>query len=49
MDLTEFIDEFLPQIKEDGIKPSIFFNNEDSAVLDIDPFIQDIETELENY
>ncbi|SDX36338.1 DUF2750 domain-containing protein [Paenibacillus sp. PDC88] len=49
MDLTEFIDEFLPRIKEDSIKPSIFFNNEDSAVLDIDPLIQDIETELENY
>ncbi|MCM3128457.1 MULTISPECIES: DUF2750 domain-containing protein [unclassified Paenibacillus] len=49
IDLSEFVVEFLPQLKKDGIRPSIFFNNEDSAVLEVDILIRDIEAELENY
>ncbi|MCM3130562.1 DUF2750 domain-containing protein (plasmid) [Paenibacillus urinalis] len=49
IDLSGFIEEFLPQLKEDGIKPSIFFNNDDSAVLEVNTLIEDIETELEKY
>jgi Protein of unknown function (DUF2750) len=49
MDLYEFMDEFLSRLKEDGLKPSIFFNNDDSAVLEIDTLIEDLKTELENY
>jgi len=49
MDLHEFIDEFLPRLKEDGYKPSIFFNNNDSAVLEVDTLIGDLKAELEKY
>ncbi|MEK5057931.1 hypothetical protein BK126_06525 [Paenibacillus sp. FSL H7-0326] len=49
IDLSGFIEEFLPQLKKDGIKPSIFFNNDDSAVLEVNTLIEDIETEFEKY
>lgn len=49
IDLYEFIDDLLPHLKEEGIKPSIFFNNDDSAVLEVDVLIKDINIELENY
>ena len=42
MDLYELIDELLPRLKEDGLKPSIFFNNDDSAVLEVDVLIRDL-------
>ena len=41
--------EWLPGMKKDGIKPSIFWNNVDSAVLDIDTLILDLEDELKKY
>ncbi|OAS14700.1 DUF2750 domain-containing protein [Paenibacillus oryzisoli] len=49
MDLYEFIDDLLPRLKVDGLKPSIFFNNDDSAVLDVDILIRDLKAELEKY
>ncbi|MBX4262265.1 DUF2750 domain-containing protein [Clostridium estertheticum] len=49
IDLHEFIEEWLPGMKKDGIKPSIFWNNYDSGVLDIDILIEDLNTELEKY
>ena len=49
MDLYEFMDELLPQLKEDGIKPSVFFNNDDSAVLEVKTLIRDLKAELEKY
>lgn len=49
MDLDELMEEFLPRLLEDGYKPSIFFNNVDSAVLEVETLIRDLETELENY
>lgn len=33
----------------DGVKPSIFFNNDDSAVLEVEVLKYDLERELENY
>ena len=39
IELEEFIQEWLPGMKSDGIKPSIFWNNIDSVVLDIDIYI----------
>jgi hypothetical protein len=47
--LEEFINEWLPDMKRDGIKPSIFYNNIDSVVRDIDDLLADLEEELENY
>uniref|UniRef100_UPI00403EFC46 DUF2750 domain-containing protein n=1 Tax=Paenibacillus sp. Y5S-9 TaxID=3122489 RepID=UPI00403EFC46 len=32
-----------------GFKPSIFLNNADSAVLEVDILIEDLKTELEKY
>jgi hypothetical protein len=49
MDLYEFMDEFLPKLKEDGYKPSICYNNDDSAVLKIDTLIEDLKAELGKY
>lgn len=49
MDLYEFIDDFLPNLKKEGFKPSIFLNNADSAVLEVDILIEDLKTELEKY
>ncbi|MBD8836983.1 MULTISPECIES: DUF2750 domain-containing protein [Paenibacillus] len=49
MDLYEFIDEFLPNLKKEGFKPSIFLNNADSAVLEVDILIEDLKIELEKY
>lgn len=47
--LDEFITDWLPGIKEDGNKPSIFWNRDDSAVLEIDTLLNDLKTELEKY
>ncbi|MGG4403439.1 DUF2750 domain-containing protein [Paenibacillus amylolyticus] len=49
MDLYEFIDDFLPNLKKEGFKPSIFLNNADSAVLEVDILIEDLKTGLEKY
>ena len=49
IDLYEFIDNWLPDMKADKIKPSIFWNNEDSVVLEAEKLINDLECELENY
>jgi len=49
MDLYEFMDELLPRLAEDGIRPSIFFNNNDSAVLEVEVLIGDLKEELGKY
>lgn len=49
IDLDEFINDWLPGIKKDGYKLSIFWNNHDSAVLEVDTLLRDLETELEKY
>ncbi|TDL92418.1 DUF2750 domain-containing protein [Vibrio vulnificus] len=49
IELDEFIQEWLPGLKEDDINPSIFWNNVDSAVLEIDILILDLEEELKKY
>ncbi|APO46016.1 hypothetical protein BS614_19600 [Paenibacillus xylanexedens] len=49
IDLYEFIDEFLPNLKTEGYKPSIFFNKVDSAVLNVEILIEDLKAELERY
>ena len=49
IELEDFMQEWLPGMKADGIKPSIFWNNVDSAVLDIDTIILDLKNELKNY
>ena len=47
--LDEFIEKWLPGMKEDGNLPSIFWNNIDSTVVENDILKRDIENELENY
>jgi len=49
IELEEFMREWLPGMKKDGIKPSIFWNNVDSVVPDIDRLISDLEEELKKY
>lgn len=49
IELELFLHVWLPNMKKDGAKPSIFFNNTDSAVLDVDTLLSDLEDELENY
>ncbi|WP_191557680.1 DUF2750 domain-containing protein [Metabacillus idriensis] len=47
--LDEFIEKWLTGMKKDGIKPSIFPTEVNTAVVSIDVIIKDLETELENY
>lgn len=47
--LDEFINDWLPGIKEDQHKPSIFWNRYDSAVLEINVLLNDLVQELEKY
>ena len=49
IELQELMREWLPGMKKDGIKPSIFWNNVDSVVPDIDRLISDLEEELKKY
>lgn len=49
IELYDFIQEFLPLLLKEGYKPSIFHNNIDSAVLEIQTLITDLKAELEKY
>jgi Protein of unknown function (DUF2750) len=49
IELEDFMQVWLPGMKIDDIKPSIFWNNADSALLDIDKLIVDLEDELRKY
>ena len=49
IELDEFINEWLPGMRVDGILPSIFWNNDDSAVVEVNVILSDLEEELENY
>ncbi|WP_221567097.1 DUF2750 domain-containing protein [Alkalihalobacillus sp. TS-13] len=49
IDLDEFINEWPIGMKEGGIRPSIFPNEENTVVVNIEVLIKDLETELENY
>jgi len=49
IDLYEFIDEWLVDMKEDGVRPSIFPTNEDSVMVEIDVLLRDLNNALENY
>lgn len=49
IDLTEFINDWLSGMSNDGIKPSIFPNDDNTVVLNIDELLSDLENELENY
>lgn len=49
IELDDFINKWLPGMKEDDILPSIFWNNNDSVVVKVDVIISDLENELENY
>jgi hypothetical protein len=47
--LYEFIDEWLVEMKEDRVKPSVFPTNDDSVMVEIDVLLMDLHNELENY
>lgn len=49
IDLDDFIDKWLIGMERDGVKPSIFPTDDDTAVVNIDVILKDLETELENY
>lgn len=49
IDLYEFIQQWLQNMDEEGYKPSIFWNNTDSAVVSIDTLLMDLNRELEKY
>lgn len=49
IELVYFIEKWLPGMKADGIKPSIFPTDTDSAVMDVDTLKADLEAELEKY
>lgn len=47
--LDDFLRVWLPSMRAKNIKPSIFWNNKDAVVLEIDALLVDLENELENY
>ncbi|MFS0855843.1 DUF2750 domain-containing protein [Paenibacillus taichungensis] len=47
--LDEFISDWLPNMVEDQHKLSIFWNRDDSAVLEIQVLLNDLEKELKKY
>ncbi|WP_270182333.1 DUF2750 domain-containing protein [Alkalihalobacillus sp. CinArs1] len=47
--LGEFIDKWLTGMENDEIRPSIFPNEKDTAVVRIEVLRKDLERELENY
>ncbi|KEH85352.1 DUF2750 domain-containing protein [Clostridium novyi] len=49
IDLYEFIEEWIPEMKKDKQSTSIFWNNKDSVYRTADNLINDIMLELENY
>ncbi|PYF07879.1 DUF2750 domain-containing protein [Ureibacillus chungkukjangi] len=49
IDLDEFIEEWLEDMNNDGIKPSIFPTHQDSALVEISILSKDLKNELENY
>ena len=49
IELSEFINSWLPGMRMDGTIMSIFWNNIDSVVVDVDVILNDLERELENY
>ncbi len=49
IDLTEFMYDWLSGMSNDGIKPSIFPNDDNTVLLNIDVLLSDLENELENY
>ena len=49
IDLNEFLEDWLPDMKEDGVMLSIFWNNNDSVVVKVESVLNDLLNELENY
>ena len=49
INLYDFLDCWLPKMQSDSLIPSIFWNNQDSAVVSIETLKLDINRELDNY
>ena len=49
IELNNFIDKWLTGMDSDGIRPSIFPTDADTAVVEIDVILRDLLTELEIY
>ncbi|GAM14856.1 DUF2750 domain-containing protein [Mesobacillus selenatarsenatis] len=49
IELDHFLEKWLPGMKSDGVKPSIFPTDTDSALIDVDTLMEDLAAELEKY
>ena len=49
IELGDFLEKWLPGMKSDAVKPSIFPTDTDSAVIDVDTLRENLERELEKY
>ncbi|ALC91335.1 hypothetical protein AM500_17170 [Bacillus sp. FJAT-18017] len=49
IDLEYFLSKWIPGMKRDGLKVSVFWNNKDSVMMETDRLLKDLEEELENY
>ncbi|WP_043931732.1 DUF2750 domain-containing protein [Bacillus sp. EB01] len=49
IDLEDFISKWIPGMKRDGLRVSVFWNNKNSIMMDIDRLLGDLKEELENY
>lgn len=49
IDLDDFINKWIPGMRNDGIKISVFWYNNDSVAVNPERLLSDLEEELENY
>ncbi|WP_342032506.1 DUF2750 domain-containing protein [Mesobacillus boroniphilus] len=49
IDMDYFLENWLPGMRSDGFKPSIFPTDTDTAVMEVDTLQEDLEAEIEKY
>lgn len=49
IELDYFLEKWIPGMRSDGVKPSMFPTDTDSALMNVDTLREDLEAELENY
>lgn len=49
IDLDHFMNDWIKQMKSDGIKAAIFPNDKNMTIVDVDVLLGDLEKELKNY
>ncbi|WP_172195660.1 DUF2750 domain-containing protein [Saccharibacillus qingshengii] len=46
LDLRAFMEKILPRLEQDGVRTAIFYNNSDSAIVEADKLLKDLQAAL---